>query len=138
MLFVHPDHSLANRERVSIHELKEEPFILFNKEFSLHDLIINECELKGGFTPHVAYKSSQWDVIAELVSAELGITLLPKSIYSKMNPANIKTVSLATPPMWELGIMTKKDRYLSYAVRSLLQFLQQEYNQTHGDKRSFN
>lgn len=126
-LFVHPDHQLARRRQVKIKELKEENFILFNKEFSVHDLIINECERKGNFTPNITYESSQWDVIAELVSAKLGITLLPKTIYSKMNPLNITAVSIESPPMWELGIITKKDRYLSYAVRSLLQFLEQRY-----------
>lgn len=125
-LFVYPDHPLAERKTVSIQELKDEAFILFNKEFSLHNLIINECETKGNFTPHIAYKSSQWDVIAELVSAKLGITLLPKTIYEKMDPSSIISIPLEQPPMWKLGIITKKDRYLSYAVRSLLEFLREQ------------
>lgn len=128
-LFLHPNHSLANRDIVHLRELKDELFILFNKEFSLHNLIINECETKGNFTPEIAYESSQWDVIAELVSADLGITLLPKTIYTKMDHTHIKAVPIESPPMWELGIITKKDRYLSYAVRSLLKFLQKEHNE---------
>src|SRR5699024_7805265 len=123
-LFVYPNHPLAKRQRVSLEELKEERFILFNKEFSLHQLIINSCKRKGGFTPNIAYESSQWDVITELVSAELGITLLPKTTYTKMNHKHIVPIAIESPPMWELAIITKKDRYQSYAVRSLLQFLQ--------------
>lgn len=126
-LFVHKNHHLAKRQIVRLDELEDELFILFNREFSLHDLIINQCETKGGFRPKIAYESSQWDVIVELVSAELGITLLPKSIYSKMDEQTISAISIESPPMWELGVITKKDRYLSYAVRSLLEFLQKEY-----------
>lgn len=126
-LFVHTNHPLAHRDIVQLGELKNEAFILFNKEFSLHHLVINECESKGGFTPNISYESSQWDVIAELVSAELGITLLPKTIYTKMDRTNIITIPIETPPMWELAIITKKDRYLSYAVRSLLEFLHEQY-----------
>lgn len=126
-LFVHKQHPLASRNIVRIDELADELFILFNREFSLHDLIINQCETQGGFRPKIAYESSQWDVIVELVGAELGITLLPKSTYSKMDSSTIATISIESPPMWELGIITKKDRYLSYAVRSLLQFIQREY-----------
>ena len=126
-LFIHANHKLANRQQVHIKELENEPFILFNQEFSLHDLVINYCETKGNFKPNIAYESSQWDVIAELVSAELGITLLPGLIYEKMDQNAIKTVALESPPMWVLGIITKKDRYLSYAVRSLLQFLKNNY-----------
>lgn len=126
-LFVHTEHPLAKREMVHLRELRDESFILFNKEFSLHHLVINECEAKGNFTPDIAYESSQWDVIVELVSAELGVTLLPKTIYTKMDRRNIVTVPIESPPMWELAIITKKDRYLSYAVRSLLKFLHEQY-----------
>lgn len=130
-LFLHPGHALASRELVALPELKNERFILFNQEFSLHHLIINTCELKGHFTPQIAYESSQWDVIAELVAAELGITLLPKTIYTKMNPNNIVAIPIESPPMWELAIITKKDRYQSYALRSLLQFLNKQGSEFH-------
>src|SRR5699024_58748 len=66
-LFVHSNHPLANRKKVHLRDLRDESFILFNKEFSLHDLIISQCETIGGFTPNIAYESSQWDLIAELV-----------------------------------------------------------------------
>lgn len=126
-LFVHANHPLAKKQHVHVKELENESFILFNREFSLHDLVINYCQTRGGYTPQIAYESSQWDVIAELVSAELGITLLPNVIYEKMDQNIIKTVTIDSPPMWVLGIITKKDRYLSYAVRSLLQFLKNNF-----------
>jgi len=125
-LYVPPNHQLAKQSKVHLRELKNEPFILFNKEFSLHDLIINQCKTVGKFTPKIAYKSAQWDVITELVSAGLGVTLLPQSIYSKMNPSSITTVPLVNPPMWNLGVITKKDRYESFAVKELLTFLRSE------------
>ncbi|UZN00905.1 LysR substrate-binding domain-containing protein [Lysinibacillus sp. MHQ-1] len=43
---------------------------------------MKSCE-SVGFSPHVGYKSSQWDLIVELVSSNLGITLLPYSIAAK-------------------------------------------------------
>lgn len=129
MFFAHPNHPLASKSSVALHELKEEDFILFNREFALHNLIIDQCEKNAGFSPNIAYESSQWDLIAELVSAKLGITLLPKSIYSKMAAHSISVVPIQSPPMWELGIITKKDRYLSYAVRALIQFLEREFSE---------
>ncbi|WP_078411236.1 LysR family transcriptional regulator [Priestia abyssalis] len=123
VLYVNMNHPLANRDSVSLHELHDEKFILFSNSFALHDRIIQECR-NAGFDPAISYKSSQWDLIIELVSAELGITILPKSIYNKLNHANIKAIPFVdTIPMWELGIITKKDGYVSFAVKKLLEFL---------------
>jgi DNA-binding transcriptional LysR family regulator len=117
---------LAEKKAVKLQQLAEENFILFNREFALHELIINHCQ-KAGFNPNIVYESSQWDLITELVRSELGITLLPKSIYAKMDQNAINMIPLSSPPMWELGIITKKDRYQSFAVRALLQFVTEEF-----------
>lgn len=123
VLYTNMNHPLADRDSVSLHELHDEKFILFSNSFALHDRIIQECR-NAGFDPAISYKSSQWDLIIELVSAELGITILPKSIYNKLNHANIKAIPFVnTIPMWELGIITKKDGYVSFAVKKLLEYL---------------
>ncbi|MFC0558435.1 LysR family transcriptional regulator [Halalkalibacter alkalisediminis] len=127
MLYTHTTHTLAKMETVNIQQLEEENFILFNREFALHELVIEQCQ-KAGFQPKIAYESSQWDLIAELVRSQLGITMLPKSIYTKMDQKTIQMTSLEAPPLWELGIITRKDRYQSFAVRTLLSFLSEEFN----------
>ncbi len=126
MLYTSSKHRFAEMDEVNLQQLKDEQIIVFNREFALHELIIKECQ-KTGFQPNIAYESSQWDLITELVGAELGITLLPKSIYRKMDHTTIKMVTLTSPPMWELGFITKKERYQSYAVRALLEFVSEEF-----------
>lgn len=116
-------HKFANRTSLSLKELSEEKFILFSKQFTLHDRIIWEC-VNAGFTPSVPYESSQWDLISELVVEEFGIAILPQSIYSKMNHDKITMVPLVNPtPLWELGFAIKKNSYISFANRKLIDFL---------------
>jgi len=123
VLFVHKDHNLAQQNSVHLHQLKDERFILFSHEFTLHDYIRQAC-IAAGFTPTVSYRSSQWDLIIELVASQLGITILPKSIYYKQNNPNIKIIPLIESTLvWELGIITKKDSYHSFALRELLNLL---------------
>jgi DNA-binding transcriptional LysR family regulator len=123
VLYLNTDHPLSGRESIFLHELHEEQFILFSNSFALHDRIIQECR-SAGFDPAVSYKSSQWDLIMELVSANLGITILPKSIYNKLNHANIKAIPFVEAiPMWELGLITKREGYISFAVKKLLEVL---------------
>jgi len=123
-LLVPVNHPLTNQTEVDFSLLKEEDFILFTTEFSLHHLIIDLCEQRGGFHPKVAYETSQWDVITGLTAEGIGISILPESATKKVDSSLIQTIDLKTSPMWRLGIITKKDRYLSLAVRSLLEFLQ--------------
>jgi len=128
-LFTSNNHPLANEDIIDVAQLKNEKFILFNKDFALHYLITQHCE-QGGFSPAIAYESSQWDLMIELVRANLGITLLPKSIYTKMVPDQIKMIPLNNPPLWKLGIITKKDRYQSYAARALIDFFNKQHTKT--------
>lgn len=129
VLFIHENHPLANENEISISQLKDEKFILFSEEFTLHDLVIQACR-DMGFIPNVVYKSSQWDLIIELVSSQLGITLLPKSIYKKQVNKHVRIISLKEKLRWNLGIITKKDSYLPFAVKEFLAFTEHQQNVT--------
>ena len=123
VLYIHKDHHLAGLQSVDLHQLKDERFILFSHEFTLHDYIRQAC-ITAGFAPAVSYQSSQWDLIIELVASQLGITILPKAIYSKQNNPQIKIIPLNSPSLiWELGVITKRDAYHSFALRELIKLL---------------
>ncbi|MEG0472423.1 MAG: LysR family transcriptional regulator [Solibacillus sp.] len=120
-LIVHKEHPLAKCEVVSLEDLKDEQFIVFSEEYSLHDLVIHACT-KAGFIPTIAYKSSQWDLIVELVASRLGITILPRSIFEKQKHSDIQIIELQEQMLWRLGVITKKDAYLSVAAKEFLSF----------------
>ncbi|GIN39190.1 cidABC operon transcriptional activator CidR [Heyndrickxia oleronia] len=120
-LIIHPSHPLALKTEVNLVELASEPFILFNKDFALHDRIISSCN-SVGFNPQVISKSSQWSFIEEMVSWNLGVSLLPESICRHLSK-NVKAISIKNPSIrWELAIIWNKNQYLSYAAKEWLQF----------------
>lgn len=126
VLYTHREHALAQRDTVALTELKKEKFILFSEDFSLHNYIIGVCK-DAGFYPGISHESSQWDLIMELVAAKLGITLMPKAVYAKQNNSDIKMIPLETPPpLWQLGFITKKDTYHSFALKKFLQMIVEE------------
>ncbi|MDX8345389.1 LysR family transcriptional regulator [Rossellomorea sp. YZS02] len=123
MLFVHHSHPLAGKESVEMKELHDEDFILFSEDFALHDKIIDECR-KAGFYPNIAYESSQWDFIGEMIGQNLGISIFPQSISKKVNQDVVKAIPIINPTVpWNLGLITKKGRYESYAVREFKKML---------------
>ena len=127
MLIVHPDHILAKKPIVKLSELKDENFIVFRKSFTLHDRIINRC-IESGFNPNIVFKSSHWDFIAEMVAINLGIALLPRIICQDLDPKRITIIPFAEPMIhWQLGVIWKKDRYLSFAAKEWLTFTSKHF-----------
>ncbi|WP_047153471.1 LysR family transcriptional regulator [Aneurinibacillus tyrosinisolvens] len=123
MLFVHESHPLAAKREVAMKDLQPESFILFSEDFTLHGRIIQACR-NAGFEPKIAYESSQWDFIGEMVGQELGISIFPESIAKKVNPNHIRAIPIAEPAIsWELGVILKKERYVSYAAREFISYI---------------
>lgn len=126
VLCIHRKHPLAKRDSIALPELKDEQFITFSENFTLHDFIIHACK-EAGFNPFISYKSSQWDLILELVAANLGITLLPNILFEKQNNPSIKIIPLEKPGLqWNLGIVTKKGAYQSFALRKFLEVIEED------------
>ncbi|WP_453993587.1 LysR family transcriptional regulator [Bacillus nitroreducens] len=123
MLFVHSSHPLARKEQVSLVDIKDEPFVHFQDDSTLYQQVIREC-LKVGFRPNVIYQSTYWDFITELVKQNLGVSIFPKSLVKKIDSASIKAVPIVDPSIvWKIGIILKKDKYVSYAAREMVSYI---------------
>ncbi|MDD4601108.1 HTH-type transcriptional regulator GltC [bioreactor metagenome] len=122
MVIVHPDNPLAKQKQVDFTELKDESFVLYRNDFSLHDHIVARC-IKSGFQPKVVCGSSQRDFMTEAVAAGLGIALLPQKICQELDSSRVKAIPLIEPSVYlQLAVIWKKDKYLSFAAREWLKF----------------
>jgi DNA-binding transcriptional LysR family regulator len=75
-LAVPPDHRLARRRRVRLAEVADEPFILLRPEYALRVTTEQLCH-QAGFTPHVGFEGEEVETLRGLVTAGLGVSLLP-------------------------------------------------------------
>jgi DNA-binding transcriptional LysR family regulator len=117
-------HAFAARKQVKLRELEDEQFILFNKDFALNDRIRAACK-EAGFLPKVVSESSQWDFIGKMIEAELGISILPTSVYNMLKEELI-AIKVVKPVIdWDLAIIWRKNQYLSYATTEWLKFTQE-------------
>lgn len=120
-LAVPSSHRLAGKQEVSLQELKEESFIMFNREFELRNIVINACR-EAGFQPFIISEASQLDFIQEMVASNLGITLLPESTCKELTN-NIHTLTVTNPAIeWNLAMIWKKDEYLSQFAKEFIRF----------------
>lgn len=72
-------HPLAVRSTLTIVEFANEPFVLFPRRMNSRLLeIIVACCASAGFTPRVVQEAEQLHTLLALVSAGLGVTLVPQ------------------------------------------------------------
>ncbi len=117
---VHPKSPLARRRPVALRDLERVPFVLYREDFALHGRILDACR-REGFTPKVAAESSQWDFMAALVAADVGVALLPRAICRRLGALAVKVLPLADPELrWDLALVWKQGRHLPAAARAFI------------------
>ncbi|HET6449919.1 MAG TPA: LysR substrate-binding domain-containing protein [Spirochaetia bacterium] len=81
ILAVPRDHPLRRRASITVRSLAGEPFVFFPRQAApgLYDEIMALCR-RNGFTPRVAQEAVQMQTIVSLVSAGLGVAIVPASM----------------------------------------------------------
>ncbi|TLS35194.1 cidABC operon transcriptional activator CidR [Pseudalkalibacillus caeni] len=126
-LVIPSSHRFASLSSIDLESLKDENFILFNEDFALHNRIISSCAM-AGFQPNIISESSQWDFIGKMVSSRLGVALMPESICKDLT-SDVSVLNVTSPSIyWELAIIWRKNKYLSYAAKEWLTFTQEQLN----------
>jgi DNA-binding transcriptional LysR family regulator len=112
-LAVPPGHRLAARRRVHLRELADERFIMATEETGLRALTDHLCQ-RAGFSPRVAFESQDVETLRGLVSADLGVALLPDRPGAPDTPP---VVAIADPGAARtIGLAWHRTRYRSAAA----------------------
>jgi len=114
------EHPLSIFPRISMEQLRDEPFILLHEDAYSRQLVIEEC-LKCQFSPRIVFSSSQIETILGLVEQGAGISFLIDTIVQKHS--NIISRPLAEPLCIKIGLAWNKDRYLSKASHAFINFI---------------
>lgn len=82
VLVVAADHRLAVEPVVSMDDLRNEPFVMYDaRDSAVNDAAIRSCRV-AGFVPHRAHHAPGTAVLLALVAAGLGVAVLPGSVRS--------------------------------------------------------
>lgn len=117
-----PHHRLADRPEVALRDLREEQFVLFKPGYGLRRVVQDACS-EAGFTPRVAFETSQRETIYGMVEEGLGVTLLPRSGIHHAG-YTWRVVPLDPPNVTrELSLAWKSTRRQSEAAKAFREFL---------------
>lgn len=76
-LLVPLDHPLADRAAIRLRDLADEQWIMDRPGRPYAELLLAACG-DAGFTPSVAHRATEWDTGAAMVSAGLGVSMIPR------------------------------------------------------------
>jgi len=90
-----PDHALAGRPEVELRDLEAESFVVFRRGATIRQRV-DEASRADGFSPRVLFETNNVSRMGSLVSAGLGVAVLPESDAARFAPA-VAVVPLAAP-----------------------------------------
>lgn len=127
MLCLPQNHPLIGYESVPFSALQDDSFLLFKEDTYFRQIILKECD-KNHFKPKVAFSSSQIETIVSLVREGAGVTFLLESIIKKRTEIAFRP--LASPLFVNMGLAWSKNKYLSKAARTFINFVSERQSHT--------
>lgn len=117
-------HPLAGQTSVKLSELKDDLFVLFPEGFVLRDIVVKACS-NIGFQPKVTFEGDDLDAIKGLVSAGLGLTVLPEIALSEHIASSIVILPITEPRVTrDVGVIIPANRELPPTEKLFYEFLQ--------------
>ena len=125
VMICHPNHPLAKRASVSLTDLDGERFISFEPDQPTRKVIDKALRDQGIHIQH-AIEFDSVETVKRAVEIENGISIVPsRTVLSEVDSGVLAAVAIDTPQMWRpLGILLKRDRARSPAVREFVALLQ--------------
>ncbi|MGO1949061.1 MAG: LysR family transcriptional regulator [Mycobacteriaceae bacterium] len=121
-LAVPSNHRWAERDTIDFAEAAGEPFVAMLEGYGTR-LLLDELAADAGFRPRLVFESMELTTVAGLVTAGLGVALLPLDDPNLRLPG-MAVVPLATTRSRELGIVWESGAELVPPVAAFLEFVE--------------
>lgn len=124
-LVVSEQHALAQRQAVSIDELKDLPVVLYPRGYWGRDLIDTVCR-KHGFELHTVIETTSNQSLFRFVSENIGVTVHTPYFVNRINIPQLRFIPISDePPYRDMGVVYLSDRYLTHAARTFISQVQE-------------
>ena len=113
------NHPLATKKSIGIQDLTDADLIMLKEGSFLRHLVLDKLKA-ANITPNIVLESNQIETIKGLVSSGVGLAFLLDFIVE--GTPGIKALPLDEPIFVDVGLAWKKDRYISKAAQSFMDF----------------
>ena len=121
-----PDtHPLAQKDSFSWEDIHDIDLIMLKEGSFIRNMILQKLK-DNNIKPNIVLESNQIETIKGLISSNVGMAFLLDFIVQ--DTPHIKTLPLEEPILVDVGLAWKKDRYISKAAQSFINFCQETLN----------
>ena len=113
------DSDLAARKAITLQDIEEHSLIMLKEGSFLRQTMLQKMKT-ASVTPNIVLESNQVVTIMGLVASGVGIAFLLDMIVR--DAPGIRSIPLATPIYVDVGLAWKRDRYISRAAQSFIEF----------------
>jgi len=124
LVVVSPKNQHAKRSSISLKELSNDNFIVFDKVTDLYKLIMDECR-KAGFNPTIFYSSHRKVSVFGLVGTNIGLALMPSKIYEYHKHSDVLAIPLEEDIECNIVLVYMKNRKLPSSAEIFIKFIEQ-------------
>lgn len=120
VLVVSDQHELADQQVIPFTELKGIPMVMYPRGATGRELVEEYCRRAGFQLNTVAETGSGFATFA-FVRENIGASILPLPLVLSVQDPALRCIRIAdTPPIREIGIIYRSDRYLGFAAREFI------------------
>jgi len=122
-VIVSKQHRFAGRSSLTLAELSDENFIMFDKGTVVHELAVEACR-NAGFEPRIFYASLRVESVIGLVAQNIGVALMMERIFDYFQHPDVVAIPLQERIDSRIVLAYPKNRHLSYPTRTFLEFME--------------
>ncbi|MBM4762015.1 LysR family transcriptional regulator [Bacillus sp. B15-48] len=122
---VHTSHPLADRKSIALTDLRNDAFVSFPNGYVLQKIVVEACQ-EAGFRPNIVSEGEDMDALKGLVSAGIGITLLPETTMYDSTPRFTVKIPVIEPQVKRtVGLIVPKNREVAPSEKLFYQFVKE-------------
>ena len=128
VVICHPDHELASRKEIFLKDLEKYVCVLLDRNCSSRRILDEACEKARARLP-IVMELSSIEVVKSFVSINSGISIVPEvAIREEVRTGRLVSLRIKdfmSDRQRKMGIIYRKDRYLSIAAQGFLKMLKE-------------
>jgi LysR family transcriptional regulator, transcription activator of glutamate synthase operon len=132
VVLVSRQHAFAQRDWLSLSELANENFILFDKGTVVHELSVDACR-QAGFEPCLFYASFRVESVLSLVASNMGVALMMKRISEYHQQPDVVSIPLKKRVASNLVLAYLKKKKLSRPAKNFIDLVQKQLRENEPD-----
>lgn len=119
-LLVNTRNSLSKKDKISFKDLKNEKFILVNKDFKTYHNIVNKCK-EASFIPDICLEVSEISMAHKFCKLNYGISVTVDYVFQDLQFDEVIAVPFEDETCnWEIYMITKKNTHLTTTAKNFI------------------